>query len=286
MPRPGCGLRLGPPRSAPRAGAAPCWPGRGYTCGHTLVGGVIAAGREGRDLVTDLTSLDKRKLTRRPHSWFVAGSGPEPTFSFPGSPMRTLDADAWRESELRGGRLPPPLGLEGHHSRPPSASSSPPVRPSVALGRSFSRVGGGAHLRAGHEAGSLGDRPRHATGTRSALQHPRRSRRSALPPAAPSAPGPRPLLIPPRGPNGVSRPLRGTRLSPGGKIQLCVSKEGSEVAYEKDACLGVALGSHEDTSLPIRGTTSGRNRTGHQQWGVAWCPLDAATRVSAARRPQ
>lgn len=160
MPRPGCGLRLGPPRSAPRAGAAPCWPGRGYTCGHTLVGGVIAAGREGRDLVTDLTSLDKRKLTRRPHSWFVAGSGPEPTFSFLGSPMRTLDADAWRESELRGGRLPPPLGLEGHHSRPPSASSSPPVRPSVALGRSFSRVGGGAHLRAGHEAGSLGDRPR------------------------------------------------------------------------------------------------------------------------------
>lgn len=58
------------------------------------------------------------------------------------------------------------------------------------------------------------------------------------------------------------------------------------MAYEKDACLGVALGSHEDTSLPIRGTTSGRNRTGHQQWGVAWCPLDAATQVSAARRPQ
>lgn len=54
---------------------------------------MTAAGREGRDLVTDLTSLDKRKLTRRPHSWFVAGSGPEPTFSFLGSPMRTLDAE-------------------------------------------------------------------------------------------------------------------------------------------------------------------------------------------------
>lgn len=58
------------------------------------------------------------------------------------------------------------------------------------------------------------------------------------------------------------------------------------MAYEKDACLGVALGSHEDTSLPIRGTTSGRNRTGHQQWGVAWCPLDAAAVARGALSPR
>lgn len=85
----------------------------------------------------------------------------------------------------------------------------------------------------------------------------------------------------------MSRLLRGTQLSPGGKIQLHLSKKGSEgLAYEKDACLGIALGGHEDTLMPVRGTTSGQNGTGHQQSGIAWRLLDVATRVPAARRPQ
>lgn len=68
--------------SVPRAGAAPCWPERGYTRGHTLVGGAIAAGRGGKGPCHDLCSLDRRKLTRRPHNWSVARSGPGPKFRF------------------------------------------------------------------------------------------------------------------------------------------------------------------------------------------------------------